>query len=136
MPCPFPFALDGVRFTSFVDGTGITFAGTLECPSADACEAVESRNADPGWLADAPARGVVILVLVLVAGTFWTTATIARRIPRPSSCHTTMCACDSDSCPMRIRPRANDAFVGIEGGRRPVVPGMTDAIKIDVSNLQ
>ena len=32
----------------FVEGTGITFAGTLECPSAEACVAVENRDVQPG----------------------------------------------------------------------------------------
>lgn len=33
---------------AFAEGTGITFAGTLECPSAEACVAVENRTVDPG----------------------------------------------------------------------------------------
>lgn len=32
----------------FVDGTRITFAGTLECPTAEACVAVEERAVEPG----------------------------------------------------------------------------------------
>jgi hypothetical protein len=32
----------------FVDGTGITFIGTLECPSAEVCDAVVAREVDPG----------------------------------------------------------------------------------------
>lgn len=32
----------------FVDGTGITFTGTLECPTAEICDAVVARTVDPG----------------------------------------------------------------------------------------
>lgn len=32
----------------FVDGTGITFIGTLECPTVEVCDAMAGRDVDPG----------------------------------------------------------------------------------------
>lgn len=32
----------------FVEGTGITFIGTIECPTAEVCDAVAARQVDPG----------------------------------------------------------------------------------------
>lgn len=32
----------------FIEGTGITFIGTIECPTAEVCDAVAARQVDPG----------------------------------------------------------------------------------------
>jgi hypothetical protein len=43
------FCSVGVRpGADFADGTTITFAGTLECPTVEICDAVVAREVDPG----------------------------------------------------------------------------------------
>jgi hypothetical protein len=32
----------------FVDGTTVSFTGTLECPTSEICDAVAARQVDPG----------------------------------------------------------------------------------------